>query len=193
MGFISVLSFAHKLIQERVQPGDTAVDATAGTGADTLLLARAAGRRGHIYSFDIQEEALILTKQRLQEAQEASIAEVTLLKHSHAEMKQLIPSSVHGKIAAIMFNLGYLPTADADKSIMTEPSTTIDALQAAVDLLRPRGIMTAVLYPGHAGGDIEAEAVNQWAAALPSTVGQAILYRQLQRSSAPYLIAVEKK
>lgn len=193
MGFISVLSFAHKLIQERVQPGDTAVDATAGTGADTLLLARAAGRRGHIYSFDIQEEALALTQLRLQEAHEAALAGVTLLKHSHADMKQLIPSSIHGKVAAIMFNLGYLPAADADKSIITEPSTTLDALQAAIDLLRPRGIMTVVLYPGHAGGDIEAEAVKQWAASLPSTVGQTILYRQLQRADAPYLIAVEKK
>ncbi|GJM70737.1 hypothetical protein HMSSN036_29530 [Paenibacillus macerans] len=37
MGFLSVLSMAHKLAGERLQPGDAAVDATAGTGADTLF------------------------------------------------------------------------------------------------------------------------------------------------------------
>ena len=32
MGFLSVLSFAHKLVSERLRPGDIALDATAGTG-----------------------------------------------------------------------------------------------------------------------------------------------------------------
>ncbi|MGE7054665.1 SAM-dependent methyltransferase, partial [Paenibacillus glucanolyticus] len=38
MGFLSVLSFAHKLVAERLRQGDIALDATAGTGADTLYL-----------------------------------------------------------------------------------------------------------------------------------------------------------
>lgn len=43
MGFLSVLSFAHKQIEGRLAPGDIAVDATVGTGADTAFLAKAAG------------------------------------------------------------------------------------------------------------------------------------------------------
>lgn len=46
MGFLSVLSFAHKLTAERLAAGGRAIDATVGTGADTLFLAKAAGPRG---------------------------------------------------------------------------------------------------------------------------------------------------
>lgn len=60
MGFMSVLSFAHKLTAERLAPGGRAIDATVGTGSDTLFLAKAAGPRGGVYGFDIQHAALAL-------------------------------------------------------------------------------------------------------------------------------------
>ncbi|GGF85487.1 class I SAM-dependent methyltransferase [Paenibacillus aceti] len=194
MGFLSVLSYAHKLAADRLQSGDAAVDATAGTGADTLFLARACGRRGQVWAFDIQAEALRLTGERLaKEADQVELAQVHLLQRSHADMKELLPQAVHGHLGAVMFNLGYLPTEGADHSLITLAETTLAALETATSLLRPRGIVTAVLYPGHPGGDREAEAVQAWAAALPASVGQTILYRQIQRPHAPYLIAIEKK
>ncbi|MNI31448.1 hypothetical protein D3C73_853340 [compost metagenome] len=204
MGFPSVLSFAHKLISERLQPGDTAIDATAGTGADTLFLAKICGRRGHVYAFDIQSKALELTKDRLDketakqmesraEKPTVHLAQVTLLERSHSEMKEILPPELNGKIGAIMFNLGYLPSEGADHSLITQTNSTLAALDSAITMLRPRGIVTAVLYPGHSGGDTEASAVEEWAANLPSTLGQALLYRQLQKPEAPYLIAIEKK
>ncbi|MBA9084970.1 SAM-dependent methyltransferase [Fontibacillus solani] len=204
MGFPSVLSFAHKLISERLQPGDIAIDATAGTGADTLFLAKTCGRRGHVYAFDIQRKALELTRSRLDremenqiegktEKQTGHLAYVTLLEQSHSEMEEAIPSELKGKVGAIMFNLGYLPSEGADHSLITQTDSTLVALHSAITLLRPRGIVTAVLYPGHSGGDSEASAVEAWAAALPSALGQALIYRQLQKPEAPYLIAIEKK
>lgn len=193
MGFLSVLSYAHKLVTDRLQPGDVAIDATAGTGADTLFLAKACGRRGRVWAFDIQAEALRLTLERLDREPGNELAQVTLLQQSHAEMKEQLPSSIQGQIGAVMFNLGYLPVEEADRSLITLPESTIAALETAVSLLRPRGIATIVLYPGHLGGDQEAEAVHAWAANLPSSIGQTILYRQIQRPHAPYLIAIEKK
>jgi len=193
MGFLSVLSYAHKLVADRLQLGDAAIDATAGTGADTLFLARACGRRGRVFAFDIQAEALRLTKARLDQESGDELAQVSLLHQSHAEMKEQLPESVHGRIGAVMFNLGYLPTEEADQSLITLPESTIAALETAVSLLRPRGIATVVLYPGHPGGDQEAKAVHAWAENLPSSIGQTILYRQIQRPHAPYLIAIEKK
>lgn len=92
-----------------------------------------------------------------------------------------------------MFNLGYLPSGDADKNIITQPGSSIAALEASLQLLRPGGIITAVLYPGHAGGDKEAAAVESWAAAVSQKVAQSIVYRQLQRTDSPYMIALEKK
>jgi predicted methyltransferase len=193
MGFLSVLSFAHKLVSERLQSGDIAVDATIGTGADTLFLAKATGPKGHVFGFDIQEEAVTLTQQRLDQSSTSSLSPVTLLLQSHACMREGLPLAYHGKLAAIMFNLGYLPSSSSNKEIITMTDTTITALQIGLELLRPGGIITAVLYPGHPGGDSESEAVKQWATNIPQFFAQSIIYQQLQRSDAPYTIAVEKK
>ncbi len=192
MGFLSVLSYAHKLVLERLDAhSGYAIDATAGTGVDTLMLAKAAGRRGQVFSFDIQQDALDRTQERLDKEDQAKLASVQLILDSHATMSQYIPEAQHGKIQVIMFNLGYLPTGDL--SIITEPESTLTALNSAFDLLAIRGILTIVLYPGHAGGAEEAEAVQAWASSLPVALAQSIIYRQLQRQDAPYLIAIEKK
>lgn len=192
MGFISVLSFAHKQMSDRLQAGDIAVDATAGTGADTLFLAQICGRKGKVFAFDIQNSALEQTKMRL-DKETATIAQVELIHRSHAEMLSALPHDVYGNVGAVMFNLGYLPSVGANQSIITKTDSTIQALEAALTILKPRGIITVVLYPGHAGGDEEAASVEAWAASLPTTAGQAIIYRQIQRPTAPYLIAIEKK
>ncbi len=192
MGFLSVLSFAHKLVGDRLQPGDTAVDATAGTGADTLFLAKACGPRGSVFSFDIQSEALALTRARLDKEAQDTISSVTLMERSHEDMEAALPQGVHGKLGAVMFNLGYLPAQGADPLVITHTESTLKALNAAVGLLRPRGLLTVVLYPGHPGGDEEAAAVENWAAALPQSSGQVVLYRQPQKPASPYLIAFEK-
>ncbi|MBP2000503.1 precorrin-6B methylase 2 [Paenibacillus shirakamiensis] len=193
MGFLSVLSMAHRLVGERLQPGEIAVDATAGTGADTLFLAKACGRRGQVYSFDVQGEALALTEQRLAKSAALNLARVTLVERSHAEMCAAVAEEHHGRVGAVMFNLGYLPAAGADAALITQTASTLKALAAALVLLRPRGIITAVLYPGHPGGEAEALAAEAWAAGLPAEAAQAILYRQPQKAAAPYLMAIEKR
>lgn len=193
MGFLSVLSFAHKLAAERLQPGGLAIDATAGTGADTLFLARTTGPRGRVFAFDIQEEALQMTRQRLAGETAGQLADVSLILSSHDKMKEHIPSDCHGRIAAVMFNLGYLPSSTSDKGIITSPGSTIPALNAALELLAPGGIITVVVYPGHEGGSCEAKAVEAWASSLPRTTAQTVMYRGLQRNDAPYLIALERR
>lgn len=194
MGFISVLSCAHQWIAARLRSGDYAIDATLGTGSDTLFLAQTVGAKGHVYGFDIQDEAIRLSSSKLNSAaNKDKLAAVSLFCRSHADMKEMIPTDKHGQIGAVMFNLGYLPVEHADHSVITETSSTITALTAALELLRPKGILTVVLYPGHKGGDEEASSVSKWAAQLPTDVGQAVIYRQLQQETSPYLIAIEKK
>ncbi|RXZ84133.1 methyltransferase domain-containing protein [Paenibacillaceae bacterium] len=213
MGFLSVLSMAHQWLASRICSGDTVIDATAGNGNDTLFLAERVGPAGTVYAFDIQQQALDNTArrltralgdnaaQRLAQASEEAAADssapglpsVNLLLQSHDRMQQFIPAETHGKVAAVMFNLGYLPDPSADSAIITMAESTIPALEAAFGLLRPGGALTAVVYPGHPGGDGEAAAVEQWAAALPQSDGQTVIYRHLQKKQAPYLIGVEKR
>jgi hypothetical protein len=64
----------------------------------------------------------------------------------------------------VVVNLGYLP--GGDKSITTSPAGTVPAMRDALQLLRPGGLLVAVLYSGHPGGAEETAAVRTFAAAL---------------------------
>ncbi|MEV5026186.1 tRNA (mnm(5)s(2)U34)-methyltransferase [Paenibacillus sp. LPE1-1-1.1] len=192
MGFLSVLSMAHKWIAERTSPGDIVIDATAGGGVDTLMLAGLVGRKGTVYAFDIQQEALDRTHGRLSSLPQNELPEIKLMLESHARMAEAVDRSAIGQVSTVMFNLGYLP-GSSDLTIITEPASTLAALDAAISLLRPGGIVTCVLYPGHPGGAEEAARVEEWSAQLPQVLAQAVIYRQLQRTTAPYLIAIEKR
>ncbi|WP_373230108.1 class I SAM-dependent methyltransferase [Cohnella sp.] len=185
------MSQAQRWIIERIKPGDIVVDATAGNGADTLFLAQLAGAEGKVYAFDIQSSAIENTRQRLNSVSETEgLAPVDLLHTSHENMASGIPVEHHGQISVIMFNLGYLPGASHD--IITKSSTTLSALKTAVLLLRSGGLLTIVVYPGHEGGDQEANAVYAWASDISPSLAQTIVYRFPQKPTAPYLIALIK-
>ena len=192
MGFLSVLSQAQRWVKDRAGPGDCVVDATAGNGSDTLFLARTVGPRGRVFAFDVQAEALESTRRRLAGDPDAgTLAPAELVLAGHETMEETLPAELHGRVAAVMFNLGYLPGASSP--LITLPGTTLAALEAAIRLLRSGGALTAVVYPGHEGGRDEADAVEGWAARLPQTVAQAVVYRFPQKPDSPYLVALNKR
>ncbi|MDF2668975.1 MAG: SAM-dependent methyltransferase [Paenibacillus sp.] len=202
MGFRSVLSSAQHWISERLNHGDIVIDATVGNGVDTLFLCQAVGPSGHVYGFDIQQRALEQAKRRIDayRAGGGTAAACELFLRSHSELIDALPADVVGQVSAVMFNLGYLPggpsaEAEADHhSVITRPGTTIPALQAAARVLRIGGVITIVLYSGHEGGSMEAEAVQAWSEQLPQEQYQAVQYRFINaRAEAPYLIAILKK
>lgn len=49
----------------------------------------------------------------------------------------------------VCFNLGFLP--GGERSIVTQPDTTVAALQAALRILEPRGLISVLCYVGHPG------------------------------------------
>jgi predicted methyltransferase len=159
----AAVSRAHELLHGHLQPGDTVIDATAGNGHDTLLLAQLIAPGGRVFAFDIQPAALVATRSRLGSAG-IPAESWQLIQAGHETMLAAMPPELHGRIAAVVFNLGYLP--GGDKSVITAPATTLTALRAALQLLRPGGLLVAVLYPGHPGGAEEADAVRAFAAAL---------------------------
>ena len=192
MGFPSVLTMAHRLAAERIRPGDAVIDATVGNGVDTLFLCLRVGRRGTVYGCDIQEEAIERTRRRLAERLSEPPQRLVLVRRSHHELDEIVDARDRGRVSAVMFNLGWLP--HGDPSVVTRPETTLPALDAALTLLAPGGVLTVVAYPGHPGGDAEAEAVERWARSLPSDRFEALLYRFCNRADrSPYLIAVEKR
>ncbi len=160
---LSLVQQAHQLVAEVLGSGDIAIDATVGNGHDTLFLASQVGATGKVYGFDIQQQALDSAWQRLEQAGQTS--QVSLYHAGHEVMAMLLPESVAGRVKAVMFNLGYLPGGDKQRTTAT--STTLAALQSALSLLAPGGVISLLAYTGHSGGREEAEQVKGWAAVLP--------------------------
>jgi hypothetical protein len=107
-------------------------------------------------------------------------------------MRAHIPVHYHSNINACLFNLGYLPKGD--KRIITQTCSTLSALNAACQLLAPRGMMTILAYPGHAGGDDETASVQQWSEQLDTQhFSVAIFFSAIPSPAAPKLLVVQKR
>lgn len=158
-GLMRPLACAHDWVERVLVPGDSAVDATAGNGYDTLFLARLVGPSGHVHAFDVQAAALEETRRRLR--REGCGERVSLHGCSHSRMREAVPDGVK----AVMFNLGYLP--GSDHAVKTVKEETVPAVQAASELLLPGGVLTVMCYPGHEGGREECEAVEEFLESLP--------------------------
>lgn len=181
-GLPSAVKWAQLLLADRLQSGDIALDATTGNGHDTLFLSRCIGPTGHVYGMDLQAPAIVETHRRLIEAG-LTEANFTLIHAGHETMLTHVRPEHHGQIAGIMFNLGYLP--GSDKTVITRTETTLTAIQAALQLLKPGGLLTIAVYPGHEGGAQEQSAITAWAAALPPRAWEVQHLRPVNRSASP--------
>ncbi|MGD7033939.1 class I SAM-dependent methyltransferase [Methylotuvimicrobium buryatense] len=185
---ISLVHEAHKALQTILQAGDYAIDATVGNGHDTLFLARHVGPEGIVLGFDIQQSAIDKTRRRLEQGKIDTPVE--LFRANHAEMTNMIPAQFHGRIKAVMFNLGYLP--GGDKLLITRTDTTIAALNQALRMLAPDGLLTILAYPGHPGGDQEADEVDKWCADLEgSRYDKSCINSQENQKSTPRLYLIK--
>ena len=174
------LQMAHSFLEEVVTDEDIVVDATMGNGHDTLFLARLAKK---VYAFDIQEQAVEQTTKRLAEAK---LDNVELLLTGHENVDQYVES-----IKAAIFNLGYLPSAD--KTVITQPHTTIQALEKLCQRLVAGGRIAIMIYYGHAGGDVERDAVLDFVSQLPQQEFTVALYKTInQINQPPFLVMIEK-
>ena len=184
-----ILEYAHHLVRQTLQAGDTAVDATVGTGRDTAFLAELVGEHGRVYGFDIQEDAIRQATARLTAS---GLRERATLYHAgHERLTALLPAEAVGTVRAVMFNLGYLPRGD--HAIITRPETTLAALKASLNALSPDGIITVVLYKGHHGANEEVRAVHEWASLVDRQRFDAVSHRQLNRANdSPELVVVRR-
>ncbi len=179
-------ALAHGILQECLQPGDLAIDATAGNGHDTTFLAERVGAGGRVLAFDVQAEALAAARERVGAA--GLLARVDFFLESHALMGT---RAEVGSVAVVMFNLGYLPGTTHE--LITEPGGTLEGLICAMCLLKPGGMLSAVCYPGHAGGAAEAVAVGQWFEALAAHGWRVARYGAIAtRRPAPFLLLGRK-
>jgi predicted methyltransferase len=186
---ISLVKLAHGLVSAHVKPGAIVLDATVGNGHDTLFLLDWVAPHGQVYGFDIQQAAIASAQHRLQG--HPFFHCLSLVHASHATIQAHIPGSHHGKVGAVMFNLGYLP--GGDKRVITQAGTTLAALAQASRLLAKGGIITILAYPGPEGGDVETGRVAQWCQCLDINHFKAVSHEDsLANPTAPKLFSVTK-
>ena len=184
--FRSARYWAMEMIESALGEGAIAVDATMGNGRDTLWLCERVGDGGRVYAFDVQAEAVERTRARLEEA--GLYHRAVLLHRGHQHMAECVPEPAD----AIMFNLGWLP--GSEHGVTTRVETTLAAADAALSLLKPDGIMTICVYPGHDEGRRELEALCRWASGLDPARWDALLKCYMnQPKDPPRLIAVKRK
>lgn len=177
----SAVHWAHHCAAEILCPGDHAIDATMGNGHDTLFLAQQVGPTGRVDAFDVQEKALEQTRLRLTEHGVAARCHLHHCGHQH--MAEVLPASSVEQVRVVLFNLGYLP--GADKALFTRTETTLAAIRQALRLLAQGGRLIVVTYPGHAGGDEEADAVKTLLTPLSDSFGQVQHMRTLSSQGRP--------
>lgn len=99
-----ITQYCHERIRQLIKNPSLCIDATAGTGKDTVFLASLAGANGRVIAMDIQETAVEQTRNRLIKEHLSDRAKVVLDTHVHMDAY-----ADEGSVSLIMFNLGYLP------------------------------------------------------------------------------------
>lgn len=184
--FRSARFWARELLEGAVFEGARAVDATMGNGYDTLWLCQQVGTAGRVYAFDVQQEAVRVTRERLTDADLIDRAELFCTGHEH--MAECVGEAVD----VIVFNLGWLP--GAEHGVTTRVETTLKAANAALELLKEDGLITLCIYPGHEEGARELSALMDWGARLDERRYDVLLKTYLnQTGDPPRLLAVRKK
>jgi hypothetical protein len=160
-----LVDFVHGALAKILQPGDIAIDATAGNGHDASFLAQLVGESGSVHVFDVQRTALATTEVELKRT---GLLSRCFLHHlSHERMEEVLPPKTKGQVKAIVFNLGYLP--GSDKSIITTKTSTLPALATSLEWLSPGGGLSITAYRGHHGGMEETKGVETYLDNLPSS------------------------
>lgn len=171
------------LNQAKINTDGVLADFTMGNGHDTLYLCSLVPN-GIVYAFDIQEQALINTKARLDEAKVT--ANTLLVCDSHSNAKNYID----GEIDAGMFNLGYRP--GGDKSIHTMHESTLVAVKDAVNMLKKGGILVISVYPGHKEGKTEGDMLLEMLSEYDKKLYSVACFHLVNSPDAPFVIAIEK-
>ncbi|MGK0551117.1 class I SAM-dependent methyltransferase [Enterococcus faecalis] len=184
----TALKFSHQLLQEVIRPGDYVVDATMGNGHDTAFLADLVGLNGEVLAFDVQKQALQATEKKLADLD--LLSQTTLFPLGHEYLDSVLAEGT--PITAAIFNLGYLPKSD--KQVITQPTTTHQALTSLLPHLTSGGRIVLVVYYGHPGGAKELTMLQEYTASLPQDNYNVMRYEFInQQNQPPVLFCIERK
>lgn len=186
MGLMQGVEFSHWLFNNYLDNNRILVDATCGNGNDTIFLAEKVSSQGKIYVFDIQKEAVDITKEKIKNIEHEF--DINFIVDGHENIDKYIEQKIDG----IIYNLGYLP--GSEKEIKTEKHTTIKSLNKAIEMLAEGGLIVLVVYSEHEGGEAEKKAVLDFASNLDYKAYNVLHYHYInQKKNPPEVIAIKKR
>lgn len=184
---IKITDYSHIIIKEHLnnlnKDNIRVCDATCGLGNDTIFMAKLLNDKGIIDSYDIQEAAINETKIKLNNEK---ITNVNLIHKSH---EYLDPSLYD----LIIFNLGYLPKHD--KTITTKKDIIIPLIGKIIEEMDNNNdlLLLLTIYPGHAEGLNEANAIENRCKTLDSAKYIVTKLSSFNQNNSPYIITIEYK
>lgn len=174
----SLTTLSHEFLKPILHGHAICLDATLGHGRDTLFFLQQGVYQ--VFAYEIQPELLEKTKQML------SSSKVSFFLKNHAFLADDL-KAWQGKLDAAIFNFGFDPKTMQD--VHTQASSSLQAVQGVIFLLRPKGRMSLVFYP-HPQGGKEYEEIMAW---LKQEKHLAILEVAYPfKDNAPRLICIEK-
>lgn len=179
--FNSPLDLAHSYWERLLRSGDWAIDATCGNGHDTLKLTQIDGIGG-VIGIDIQPEALRSTQALLGQR-----PNVHLYCQSHTDFP---PLASENPIRLIVYNLGYLPGGNKQKTTLTP--TTLESVRKALQLVLPGGAVSIICYPGHPEGMVEEKALLGLISGLSPQEWNVCYHTFQNRQLSPSLLFIQK-
>lgn len=181
----NTLELFHNMIRTYVSPGDHVLDATAGNGNDTILLAESVGEDGKVYAVDLQQTAICKTEERLIKAGLTERVDLHCMNHAQIDRLGLVGLSL------VMFNLGYLP--GSEKKVATQGESTIQAIEASLRALRPLGLILITVYPGSDSGLSEHTELQEFWQTLDQQVYDVMEMKfPNRRNVSPYGVMIQK-
>lgn len=178
-----IVDFAKVLMKDFITSLDktniVCVDATLGNGNDSLYLSKLVTNNGHIYAYDIQEQAL-RNSQYLFENEQVNNVTMKLKSHEYIE---------EDNIDLAIFNLGYLP--GFDKTIKTTKETSLKALNNLLPKMnKDKMLIIICLYVGHKEGLEESILIDEFVKTLPSNEYLVSKYQNYNRVTSPYILTI---
>ncbi len=158
---LTAVKFVQDFLAARLAQPRLCIDATCGNGGDTAFLCGITAPEGKVVGFDVQEAAIASTRKHLEQLG-VPAARYELHCQSHADLFTDCAAR-HGRCGDVQL---WLAARGRPRSVLHRAEQH-PALQAALEAVRPGGVVSAILYSGQVIGTDEKQTVLEYLRALP--------------------------
>lgn len=171
------------IIRNYLKKGSICVDATLGNGKDSLKIYKTLDGDCKIYSFDIQDQAIIKSKKLFAE-NKINEYKIKIINDSHEN----IYNYIHEPVDFFIMNLGYLP--GGNKDITTNFKSVKIFLDKITLIMKAKSFGLIIFYPGHEKGMEEYIEISKYLSDLDQNKFNVSKIEQMNQKNQPPLVVM---